>query len=258
MATTAKLNVIEVETPQQWIITNEANELLHVQDKEPVEGAKLRPTKSAWIKAVKKQHPEYMFVIDKLNAAITEVDEIYDPNKVDIATGEVNEPTIVASPKEPIVDHPQKPFINPLKTEPMNTQGGKKEESAKAEPIKEEAHIAEPIVKPTVVRRARRGMATGTEFGIKCVTGTTITALLFTADVLVEMAKLVAIAEATAIKPLGLHPDATRAELKEAALQRSEKILVKTYSVPMTVINTVKTVKILRSMNNEPQVATQS
>ena len=85
-------------------------------------------------------------------------------------------------------------------------------------------------------KRARRGLAKGAEVGVTLTTDLLIGSLIVGSDVLFTMAEGVAWGQAVIVKPLGLHPDATRRELKEEAIARSERRTALLYSAPKAII----------------------
>lgn len=217
---------------------------------------------SKYQRLIQKNFPHYDFT----TVPEIEVDDAYDPNKVDATTGEVLETTkeqvSVASkattPAPPPVEkQPTKrktntnSKLNNMKAKENVKQPKKRKQEPTTEPIQAE------VVKSTTTRRMRRGLAKGTELGIQTVTTTAITALCLASDILATMADGVAWTEAAMIKPLGLHPEQTRKELKEKAIQRTDNLLMKVYAVPMIATAGAKT--LLHNVNsNKSNVKTQT
>lgn len=85
-------------------------------------------------------------------------------------------------------------------------------------------------------RKIRRGIAKGAEVAIVVTTDIGIAGSIAIADFWLNVAEGLAWSQAAAIKPLGLHPDATRADLKQEALDRAQNRLETVYSVPKTVV----------------------
>lgn len=108
---------------------------------------------------------------------------------------------------------------------------------------------ATPVAQPSITSRAGRGLAVGTAFTVKCVTRPTITTLLFAADVLLQAANAVAYVESVAIKPLNIHPDATRRELQVQAVKSCDAALQTVYSIPKGTIQVFKTVSLIKQMS---------
>jgi hypothetical protein len=125
-----------------------------------------------------------------------------------------------------------------LANAPGATKPADKTQPPKVEAPKEQVHKAEVVVPMT--RRMRRGGAQATEIGIKVVSTTWIVAWNMASDACALMAVGGAWAEAAAIKPLGLHPDQTRAELKDAALMRSNRIIAPVYAVPALLFSQIQ------------------
>lgn len=143
-------------------------------------------------------------------------------------------------------------IINNQKEQEMKTEA----QQQTAEPTAQTTVEQPTVAKPTVISRAGRGLAVGTEFGVKCVTRPTITTLLFAADILLQTANAVSYMEAVAIKPLGNHPDATRQELREQSLKACSGALDTVYAVPKTVITMVKSVSIINKLKAaQPAIA---
>jgi hypothetical protein len=232
-------NVEVVENETQWVLrTTPENKVLYLQDKSSTD-PKIKPSKSGWIKAIKSAHPEYVFIFDKVDKAISEVSDLYDPSKYDEQTGEVLEPVVKQ------VDHPQPEFINPLKPKEMETET----KAPKSAPEVEATQQAEVVSVP-VTRRMRKGMAIGTEFGVKAVVLTVATGSFFLSDIFAEAGKITCNVGATAIRPLGLHPDATRAEISESLQMQSNKALLTAYTVPQRIAGKVSGIAMRQAINN--------
>lgn len=121
-----------------------------------------------------------------------------------------------------------------------------------AEPIKNSEATQEQQPKASTLRRVRRGLAKGTEFGVVTGTDVAITTLVATSDLIYLLAEGLAYGQAAAVKPLGLHPDATISELKEEAMHRADRRTNRIYSVPKAIIDTPKqinhAVKMMKTM----------
>jgi hypothetical protein len=114
---------------------------------------------------------------------------------------------------------------------------------------------ADATTRRTPVRRARRGLAKVTETGIVITTDLVIGLGMLTSDLIYIGCEGLAWGQAAAIKPLGLHPDATRAELKEACIKRAENRSSAVIAVPQMVIALPKrgiaSIKQAMSMRND-------
>lgn len=124
-------------------------------------------------------------------------------------------------------------------------------EQAKNEPVpplNAKAKATAPVeeAKPKATHRVRRGLARGTNVVITVPTDIAITGLILGSDILFSLAEGIAWTQAVAVKPLGLHPDATRRELKEAAITRTENRLATVYAIPANVAAVPKKLKAMK------------
>lgn len=85
-------------------------------------------------------------------------------------------------------------------------------------------------------RQSRRGLAKITETAVVLTTDLAIGGLLFGSELLYITAEGLAWGQAAAVKPLGLHPDATRAELQKAAMARGEKRAEFAIALPLVAV----------------------
>ena len=92
------------------------------------------------------------------------------------------------------------------------------------------------------IRKIRRGGAEALNGIIQTVGDTGVTGLMIGSDFLEGCAHLWAWGTASAVKPLGLHPDMTRRELKDSIIKRNDK---RVELIEGIVLNPVSTIKAL-------------
>jgi len=172
------------------------------------------------------------FVVDKIDQVLCTVEDDFDPNlnTIEPSTGEVT-PVITA-------EHPQQPFINPLKPETMETTNNapkapkaKAQAKAKPQPAIEAEVIKEP--KHSMLAKSRGISARLAETGIRGVGIAGCTFFYGIADLATLSGDLWAQGAAAAIKPLGTHPDATRSEIADTIKLSANKTLATVYTVPL-------------------------
>jgi hypothetical protein len=199
---------------------------------------------------------------------IAQVEDIFDPNIVDIATGEVLTPMLG--------DKPQARFINPLNSNEMKTTIETVNEIINSNPVNEmntdakttestvdqTAHTAEPIsdtkastpiadmvkANKPMLKRLRTGGAKGAEIGVKIATDPIITGLILTADAIYKVAEGIAWTQAGAIHVLKTHPEMTARQLKEGAMDRNQNRLDTMYAIPTGALQAVKALKFIKQM----------
>lgn len=164
----------------------------------------------------------YDFLIDKIDQVLSTIEDDFDPNlnTLEPSTGEVT-PVITA-------EHPQEPFINPLKPEQMETP---KTKTSKGKPALDAEIIKEP--KHSVLAKSRGVSARLAEAGIRGAGVVGCTFFYGIADAAKLAGDLWSEGAAAAIKPLGTHPDSTRQEIAASIRLTADKTLAKTYTAPM-------------------------
>jgi len=188
----------------------------------------------------------YDFLIDKIDQALDVIEDNFDPNITDPITGEVTEPAVKQ-------EYKQEPFINPLKQDTMETPKAK---TSKGKPALDAEIIKEP--KHSVLAKSRGISARLAESGIRGVGVAGCTVFYGGSDLLLLMGDLWAQGAAAAIKPLGNHPDATRAEIAETIKTTANKTLATVYTVPLVAYAAVTKPKAIvdKAVSNvEPQVS---
>jgi hypothetical protein len=126
-----------------------------------------------------------------------------------------------------VKDEAPAPEASQINNNPVNSNQMKTENQAQS--------AQQPTPKP-LGRRARRSFAKITEVGVVLITDTIIGGSILGSDLLGLVAEAGAWTQAAAIKPLGLHPDATRQELKERAIKRAEDRSAFVISLPVQAV----------------------